>query len=600
MKPFRSITIKLLLPLTFVVICVSILSVSIIYFIQINKLELDLYQNGTSTLRSFIHNASDSIEKGQRESFQRVLNNTAQLNGVKETALYDRSGLKTYLSGQVTVSKPFVKENGELKNPNQKLYDETAGRYIRENWYIEDNIDSIKSKQHIQEQKNKGNDCVNCHFNLNKNVSFNKDRIAVKRENNLFNYYYDIPVSADCIKCHTHWKSDESAGILSISIDDSSQINEMYKILLEFSLAFLIASIAIIITTIFLVNKLKKRLFYLNDGIKTLSEGKVDALKIVENDELGCIATSFNSYIASINNGLNKDELLIIETSKMLGDVQKGYLSGRISAEANNPQLNELKNVLNKMLDTLEEIIGNDINFIMNILKRYSDLDFTYSQEHNSGELVILVTKLGNDITKMLKVNLQNASILEKTSLTLSGSITDVTNSATTQNHSIQEILVTMEQMTCSINGLSTRMGAIVEQSQEIKSVIAIINDIAEQTNLLALNAAIEAARAGEHGHGFAVVANEVRKLAEKTQKSLSDINATISILLQSISDANNDIEQQASGVSAVNYKIRDFDQTIQANTIAIKFVNDATNNLKTLASNIVLEVKKNKIDESV
>lgn len=597
MKPFRSITLKLALPLTFVVVCVSVISISIIYYIQMNKLESELYQNGTSTLRSFLHNSSDSIEKGQRESFQRVLNNTAQLNGVKETALYDRSGLKTYLSGQVTVSKPFVKENNEFKNPNKKLHDETSGRFIRENWYIEDNVDSPKSKQHIQEEKKKGNECTKCHFVFNKKEVFNKDRIAFSREKNLSSYYYDIPVSSDCIKCHTHWKTNESAGILSITIDDSSQINEMYKILLEFSLAFFIASIAIIVTIIFLVNKIKRRLSSLNKGIKALSGGKVNALNVVENDELGNIATSFNCYLDAINQGLKKDELLINETSKMVGDVQRGHLSGRIITHANNPQLNELKNVLNQMLATLEMIIGKDINFIMNILKKYSALDFTQQKELASGELVALATKLGQDITKMLIINLQNASILEKTSQTLGSSIAEVTHSATTQSLSIQEISVTMEQMNGSINGLSARMGDIVQQSQEIKSVIAIINDIADQTNLLALNAAIEAARAGEHGRGFAVVADEVRKLAEKTQKSLSEINATISVLLQSISDADNDIEQQALGVSAVNHKIRDFDQTIQANTKAIKFVNDATSSLNTLAINIINEVKKNKID---
>jgi methyl-accepting chemotaxis protein len=126
----------------------------------------------------------------------------------------------------------------------------------------------------------------------------------------------------------------------------------------------------------------------------------------------------------------------------------------------------------------------------------------------------------------------------------------------------VKELVTDMQRISDSVNRSAETVENLGKESEKINSVVNVIKDIADQTNLLALNAAIEAARAGEAGRGFAVVADEVRKLAERTTKSTGEISTIIGVVQNGINQA---VERMQSGVSAVTIGLTRADEAGKA-----------------------------------
>lgn len=195
------------------------------------------------------------------------------------------------------------------------------------------------------------------------------------------------------------------------------------------------------------------------------------------------MAMAIDENITNTNESLSKDKQAIAQTLEVVKAIESGNMTARVNVKPTNLQIKELGEILNKMLAVLESKIGADMNMISAVFAAYERLDFTHSAS-------------------------------------------------------------AVSEINASMHSVSEQTTEATAQAQDIKNIVSMIQDIAEQTNLLALNAAIEADRAGEHGRGFVVVADEVRKLAEKTSKSLGEIEANINMLVQSVNEISEAVNE--------------------------------------------------------
>lgn len=379
---------------------------------------------------------------------------------------------------------------------------------------------------------------------------------AAKRGDGNFSYYYQKPNTNEQIEKisyvmmvpGTDWMLGTGA-----YIDDIEAVVEDYRQTVTEQMAeksFMILLIAIVLTgiTAFIIMVAAHRMVVpiknMADNLNDIAKGEGDLTKrliVKGEDEIAQLGRAFNLFV---------DKLQTI-----IGDVANATAKVKTAANA----IHDQTKVMSRQL---------------------------VSHNNETDQVVTAITEMSSTASEVA----QNTTQVAEATHAATG---DVANAQRCVDTSLEEITGLMAQ----INNAAGSIKSLSEQSKKINSVLSVIGGIAEQTNLLALNAAIEAARAGEQGRGFAVVADEVRNLASRTQASTLEINEMLSELHKLVSQAVKTMdESQQSCVRSVESS-RAISESLGSVTSAVTAINDMSTQIATAAteqSSVTEEINRN------